>query len=78
MLSLRSLTRSVPRTISRLNAPVIRQSNLAIRPSFILQSSSIRAACPKLTAAFSTSRLSRQKEGEGDSLSYEKSTDTLC
>ncbi|KAI9847222.1 MAG: hypothetical protein M1838_000982 [Thelocarpon superellum] len=69
MLSIRALTRSVARQGRRVSTPVV-HSRIA-RPS-LLQTSWIKAptamatAVPRLSAAFSTSRIRWEKQGEVD------------
>ncbi|KAI9723685.1 MAG: hypothetical protein M1812_000985 [Candelaria pacifica] len=66
MLSIRAITRSTPRAISRYFAPSICRPLSTIRQPSLTQSSWNAASKPTLTAAFSSSRIRQEKEGEVD------------
>ncbi|KAI9820855.1 MAG: hypothetical protein M1832_003488 [Thelocarpon impressellum] len=66
MLSIRAITRSIPRAVSRCSAPAVRRVSPALRQTSLLQSSWTRASTPRLAAAFSTSRIRPEKQGEVD------------
>ncbi|KAI9779969.1 MAG: hypothetical protein M1835_004603 [Candelina submexicana] len=66
MLSIRTITRYASRAISRLPSPSICRPLSTIRQPSILQSSWNAASRPTLTAAFSSSRIQQEKEGEVD------------
>lgn len=65
MLSIRALSRLAPRTISRLSAPSVCRPFSTVRLPSLLQTTWEGASRPTLTAAFSSSRVWQEKEGEG-------------
>lgn len=69
MLSIRAFTRSVPRTLSRLSAPSARRPLSTIRQPSLLPPSWKLASKPRV-AAFSTSRIAWEQEGEGVSITF--------
>ena len=73
MFSARALTRSVPRILSRLSAPLARQPLSTLRQPCLLLSSWNLASRPRF-AGFSTSRVACEQAGEG---TYNGSQDTL-
>ncbi|KAI9676902.1 MAG: hypothetical protein M1817_006741 [Caeruleum heppii] len=65
-MSFRALTRSVPRTFSRLPTSSTLRPIAAARSSSLLHSSWTTSTMPRLTAAFSSSRIRCEKQGEVD------------
>ncbi|KAI9800232.1 MAG: hypothetical protein M1825_004216 [Sarcosagium campestre] len=67
MLSIRALTRSIPRCASKINLTAIRRPLTTVRQPTLLQSSWVRASSsPRAAALFSTSSARAEKQGQVD------------
>jgi complement component 1 Q subcomponent-binding protein len=65
MMSIRSVARSAPRSLTRLSSAALRQSTTA-RPSSLLRGSWAPLKSSQFTSSFSTTQLRRAPAGEVD------------